>query len=249
MNTVSVILPTFNESENIGPLIESICTNVKNLKEIIISDDDSPDGTIDTAKQWAKKNKKTDCIVTIRRTRDHGLCQSISEGILKASGDIIVWMDADFSHPPEVINALTREVQHGHDIAVASRYIPGGKTKETKGSSELWYTIWISTIANRLMRLLFGVSFYDFTSGFIAVKRTVIQKLPLRGSYGEYFIDFIIRAFRNGYSIIEIPFTSKPRAYGESKTVTNLPMLVRRCYQYGTVVLKLAWETHTLKKT
>jgi len=246
VNTISIILPTYNEAENIIFLIESLQLHVSGLKEVIVVDDDSPDGTAALVQDWIKKHGNRQ-VRLILRTSNRGLTNSINEGIQKASGDIIVWMDADFSMPPEDINTLTTAVVHGADIAVGSRFVTGGKTKQRGDPRDQWYAIAASEFGNKMMLYLFGLNFHDYTSGFVAVRKHILQSLPLHGDYGEYFIDFIVRAFAHGYRIIEIPYICKPRLHGVSKTATSLPTLFRRCYQYATVVMKLLWETKIKK--
>jgi dolichol-phosphate mannosyltransferase len=234
MNTVSVILPTYNEADNIVPLIQALKKNVLGLMEILVVDDNSPDGTAKVV-----KDPKTRLIV---RLTDHGLRKSIQEGITNARGEIIVWMDADFSMPPVDINKLTDAVINGADIAVGSRFISGGKTKQRGDPRDHWYTILASEIGNFIMPRLFGLNFHDYTSGFIAVRNNIARSITLRGFYGEYFIDFIVRAFARGYRIVEIPYICKPRLRGVSKTANDFPTLLKRFYQYGSMVCILLWQ-------
>ncbi len=240
MKSVSVIIPTYNEAGNIIPLIESLLKNVDNLLEILVIDDNSPDNTGALATAWAQTHTTT--VKVVIRATDHGLQKSISEGIRIAKGNIIVWMDGDFSHPPECINTLVGEIIQGKDIAVASRFVPGGK-KKSAGQSESRFAIGMSDIGNICMRKLFRVPFHDFTSGFIAVKRTVIRSLPLSGQHGEYFINLIIRAFHTGYKIIELPYVSTGRVHGSSKTAPNLYSLLLRCFQYSRMIILTSFNT------
>jgi len=244
MKTVSVILPTYNEKENIIPLIIKIRTHVTNLLEILVIDDNSPDGTAHVVKAWITDHGVKQSVRVIQRTSDRGLTKSIAEGIRLARGNIIVWMDADFSMPPENVDMLTTKIHEGWDIAVGSRFIPGGTTKNTGNGKEQWYTVWTSIIANKIMHILFGVDFYDFTSGFVAVKKNVVRSIPLRGSYGEYFIDFIVSAFARGFLVTEVPYICVPRRFGTTKTAASLPALFKRCLQYGMMVIRLLWETN-----
>ena len=109
---VSIILPTFNEKENIIPLILDINKYVKGTKEIIVADDDSPDGTGIAVSNLIKKQKIKN-LKLVTRIRNHGLTNSIWDGIKFSKGKIIVWMDCDFSHPPEVIPKLLLEIDNG----------------------------------------------------------------------------------------------------------------------------------------
>ncbi len=249
MSAVSVILPTFNEAGNIPLLLASLHRQVRNLKEILIVDDNSPDNTAVIAKKWAADHAKHVSVRVILRRSDNGLTQSISEGIRQAKGTIIVWMDADFSHPPEVINTLVAQIENGFDIAVASRFIRGGKSKLARDETESKAAIVLSSLANRIMQYVFQVSFHDFTSGFIAVRKQCVRAIPLTGSYGEYFIDFIIRALAKGYTVVELPYVSPSRLHGASKTAPSFGILLRRVRQYGGTIIRLLWEkyiTHTL---
>lgn len=239
MNSVSVILPTYNESENIVPLIIQIISAVKNLNEILVMDDNSHDHTAVVVRKWIKKQKHKNIVKIFVRQENHGLRQSISDGISKASGNIVVWMDADFSHPPLIIPQLVDTIEQGYDIAVASRYMPGGVPKPSKNGKESAISNYLSIWANISLHKLFGVSFYDFTSGFVAVRKNVLRELPLEGSYGEYFINFIIRSFDQKFRIIEVPYTSEPRLYGISKTAPSFRLLLLRIYQYGIVCMRL----------
>lgn len=247
MNTVSVISPTYNEAENIVPLIEALKQHVSGLKEILIVDDDSPDGTASHVREWVTKHKDHQTRLIVRPA-DHGLRKSIQEGISQARGDIIVWMDADFSMPPADINKLTAAVTRGADIAVGSRFVAGGKRKQHGDPHEHWYTILTSDIGNKIMPRLFNLKFHDYTSGFVAVRKSVALSIPLRGSYGEYFIDFIVRAFSRGYCVVEVPYVCIPRLRGVSKTANDFPTLLKRLFQYGTIILTLVWQTKIERK-
>lgn len=244
MNSVSVILPTYNEAGNIRLLLASLQKHVRNLMEILVVDDNSPDNTAAIATRWAVAHAKQVHVRVILRTSDNGLTKSISEGIRQAKGTVIVWMDADFSHPPEVINSLVSQIEEGADIAVASRFVSGGKSKIAENVTESKAAIALSVMANRTMQFLFQVPFHDFTSGFIAVKKPSVESIPLSGSYGEYFIDFIMRAYAKGYSIVELPYVSPPRIHGTSKTAPSVSVLLRRVHQYGGIVAGLIWKKY-----
>ena len=236
---VSIILPTYNEADNIIPLMQAIDNVVKQSHEIIVVDDDSPDGTSKIVSQNIKKNKLKH-IKLITRRFNYGLTKSIQKGIDSAKGDAVAWMDCDFSHPPSVLPKLIIKITQGYDIAVASRYIPGGQGKQfVKEGNDSKHVVILSKILNKLCTALFGDDFHDYTSGFVAVSKNVVDKIRLRGDYGEYFIDFIVRAKRQGYKIAEIPFVNAPRLYGESKTGGSLHLLIRRGLKYIAMIIRL----------
>jgi dolichol-phosphate mannosyltransferase len=240
--TVSIILPTYNERENIVPLIKAIDRCVRFDHEIIVVDDNSPDGTSRVVRAYIGQSENRSVRI-VTRTRDRGLTRSIRHGIQVARGNIIVWMDCDFSMPPSVIPKLLDKIGEGYDIAVGSRYISGGSAKEGN-VRDSWIGILLSGVMNVGLRLLMGRKFHDYTSGFVAVKRNVFHSIHLSGDYGEYFIDFIVHAYRKGYAICEIPYASKPRRAGESKTGKNIGEYIWRGRKYAWTIFKLLIEPY-----
>jgi dolichol-phosphate mannosyltransferase len=240
---ISIILPTYNEAENIIPLIKEIDQKVPYKKEIIVVDDNSPDGTSDLVQTYAKTHKQ---VKLETRYHNRGLTNSIQHGIDVAKGDVIVWMDCDFSHPPSVIPKLLKKIEEGYDVSVASRFIQGGKAK-SEGPRDSLLGIILSNILNFFMQFLLGNAFHDYTSGFVAVKKEVFRNIRLRGDYGEYFIDFIVRVFRHKFRVVEIPFISESRRAGESKTGQTLLDYIARGRKYLFVVVRLLYENITAR--
>lgn len=242
MSTVSVVLPTLNEADNIVPLIDGIYASIPDVHEVVVVDDDSSDGTGRIVREYASAHP--DRLVRLElRTSDHGLTKSIAHGVRAATGDIVVWMDCDLSMPPEVIPQLLRGIAEGYDIACGSRFVRGGSFKrDTTGTQDSALAVALSRGMNYAIQLLLDHSFKDYTSGFIAVRRDVVQDLGLRGDYGEYFIDFIFRAIRAGYVILEVPYVCLPRLHGESKTGTNLLQYLRRGRGYLGTAARLRLE-------
>lgn len=244
---VTIILPTYNEAENITPLIKEINKVVRNPKEILLVDDSSPDGTADAASAYKKRSPSVSLRVIVRK-KDKGLTNSIWEGIQKAKGSIVVWMDCDFSHPPKYINLLLAKIESGGDIVFASRYIRGGRVIGTsKGKKDPKTAVFLSTLMNYFIRAMLGKEFYDYTSGFVAVRKKIFRHLVLRGDYGEYFIDFIYRANLRKFAIIEIPFLSPPRERGASKTGEFFVQRLNRGRQYVVCTVRLLIERFILK--
>lgn len=243
---VSVLMPTYNEAENIVPLIDAIYAQVPDVHELIVVDDNSPDGTAALVEAHAKKLPAG--VVRIeKRTRDRGLTKSLKQGIKEATGNVVVWLDCDFSMPPEVIPQLLSCIQQGYDVAVGSRFVRGGRFKEnTQGTPDSALAVFLSRVMNYSIQLLLVHSFKDYTSGFIAVRKEVLDAVPLEGNYGEYFIGLMFRAIRKGYRVIELPYVCVPRQRGESKTGQNLGQYLRLGSRYVTTALGLRWEA--LKK-
>ncbi len=226
----SIILPTYNESENITALISEILEKV-NPVEVIVIDDDSPDRT------WeVEKNLNDPRVRVMRRTEERGLTSAIKAGISASTGDVVVWMDCDFSMPPPVIPELLMAVEE-YDIAIGSRYI--GNAKDDRDSLRERIG---SRMINRFAKFLLDPSINDYTSGFVAAKRAVFDKIDLRGDYGEYCIDLLYHAKRKGLAIKEIPYICVTRRHGESKTAINLFKYLKRGMSYISTVLRLRFS-------
>jgi len=224
---VSVIVPTFNEAENIHSLIEEIedtCTKNDIKLEIVVVDDDSPDGTADIAED---ANKFYGNIKVMRTIGHLGIGTAIIVGASIATYDVLVMMDADFSHPPKHIVELVKKISKA-DMVVCSRYMKGGRM-EAPFSRFL-----LSWLGNNLTRFLLRSRVHDLTGGFQAVRRDVLRKVRLTSIYGDYSIELIIKLQRMKFKIVEIPFVYKFRTSGQSKTV-----LAKAALWYLLTVLRL----------
>jgi len=231
MVSLSVVLPTYQEADNITPLIKEILTHVPLDSEIIVVDDDSPDRTWETVEHFQKEDPR---VHLLRRIGRKGLTSALQEGINLSTGQYVFWMDCDFSMPPDKIPDLLMALEEGQDIAIGSRYIPGGREE---GHSPL------GSFLSRLICLLaswtLNPTLKDFTSGYIGIRREILKTLPLEGDYGEYFIDLIYRAYKKGYRIREIPYTCAPRRSGESKTATHFWGYLKRGRKYLSTIARL----------
>jgi dolichol-phosphate mannosyltransferase len=235
---VSIILPTFNERENITGLVLDLDRCVSYRKEIIVVDDNSPDGTADALRKLKRKYPRLPVRIIVRIT-DHGLVPSLNDGIRSARGSIISWLDADFSHPPEVLEQLIKKVAEGNcDAAIASRFIKGGKQKQA-ADSESRSAILASTFLNTVLTRIMKLPVTDFTSGFIAVRKKLLTGIRLNGSYGEYFLPLVVHLTRKRAHICEIGYTSAPRRYGVSKTAPSFKTLISHGINYVAVILSL----------
>jgi dolichol-phosphate mannosyltransferase len=233
---VSVILPTYNEKDNVEPLIQTVFRHTPVRTEVIVVDDDSPDGTWRLVERLAKKDKN---IRLLRRTGERGLTSALREGIRLSRGRICVWMDCDLSMPPEKIPELLAKVKQGNDIAVGSRYLPGGGVEIISGGPDSLTAYIFSLLLNRYLRFVLGSWFTDWTSGFIAVRRKVLERIPLRGGYGEYFIDLVYRARKLGFRLREIPYLCRARRAGSGKTFVNPFDFLKKGWRYFILPLRL----------
>lgn len=233
---VSVILPTYNEKENITLLIHEIFKQTDRDIEIIVVDDNSPDRTWEEVQNLAKVR---DNLHLIRRMNERGLVSALKTGIDSSQGEIVVWMDCDLSMPPHHIQDLLRCIDQSYDVAVASRFIKGGGVEIIAQSEDSLLAYVMSRKLNKFIQFVLDSSFKDYTSGFIAIRKSALETIPLKGEYGEYFIDLIYRTIRMGYKVIEIPYICKARKAGASKTGTNLFHYLRRGIKYVILTLKL----------
>ncbi|HUF46461.1 MAG TPA: polyprenol monophosphomannose synthase [Vicinamibacterales bacterium] len=223
---LTVILPTFNERDNIGPLITRIGGVLSQVPhEILVMDDRSPDGTAQAARAVSAGNPR---VHVIERDPPAGLTRSIADGVERARGELVAWLDCDFSHPPELLPALVAPVRAGDaDIACASRYVAGGSDERDSRAAR-----WASVVITRLARALVDRRVTDYTTGYLVARRTLVRALGLRGDYGEYCIALLGDALRAGCRVREVPYRSVPRTHGESKTATSLSGFVRRGWRY-----------------
>lgn len=231
MPKISIILPTYNERENIEELIDSIFEYIDNPSEIIVVDDNSPDKTWEVVEKIGRSNPNVNLL---RRMDERGIASAISTGVSLLRNEIVVWMDCDFSHPPEMIPKLIKALNN-YDIAVGSRYVKGGKDMR---NSQV--RILSSRIINLFASILLDFSIKDYTSGFVAAKREVLNKVEISArGYGEYCIEFLYKAKKRGFKIKEVPYVVYDRKAGETKTSPNLTTFLRHIVVYPLTILKL----------
>jgi dolichol-phosphate mannosyltransferase len=208
---VSIILATYNESENIRDMVSAILANVPDPVEIIVVDDDSPDQTWKIASDLGNQRVKV-----IRRVRTRGLASAINRGIIESRGEFIGWMDADLCHPPALL-PLMLETLDRCDVVIGSRYVAGGKDDRDPSR------VLTSRFINRFASLILGQGIQDYDSGFILMHRRVLDSVSLSPSgYGAYFIEFIYGCCRKGLKVVEIPYIFTERVKGVSKSNSNL---------------------------
>jgi len=220
---VCTVLPTYNEADNIGPLIEGVLASAITPHLVLVVDDNSPDGTSSVVEKIIAERPADPMrrVVLLRRVGEKGLTSAIQRGIDEAiqthKAAIVTWMDCDLSMPPSDVPKLVQAVLDGADLAVGSRWIAGGADVAHGAMART-----LSLIINHFAILLLGNQVHDYTSGFIAVRAEVLQNIRLQGDYGEYCIDLLARVNKAGYKLHEVPYICVPRTTGESKTGINL---------------------------
>jgi glycosyltransferase involved in cell wall biosynthesis len=225
----SVILPTFNEAGHIVNLIKEIQNVFKKLKckyEIIIIDDNSTDKT----QINIKKNFSSNFIKLFIRKKKRSLVSSINEGILKSSNNYIIWMDADFQHPPVYIKKFIK-LSKTSDAIIFSRFLNNSKRFYNDIDKKKNTNTIFSNFLNKLGNFFLYEDITDYTSGFICVKKKLLKK-KLVGHYGDYFMYLIYELKKNKARILELAFAEQMRKTGKSKTTAGFLSYVVKLYYY-----------------
>lgn len=211
---VLTVIPTYNEKENLPLVVERLRAAVPDC-HILVVDDNSPDGTGQLADQMAAQDSQ---LHVLHRTVKDGLGGAYLAGFawgLEAGYEVLVEMDADGSHQPEQLPLLLQAIERGADLAIGSRYVPGGKTKNWPAHRQL-----LSRGANLYTRLILGTRVKDITAGYRAYRREALERLNLEGidSKGYVFqVDLAWRSEQAGLKIVEVPITFVEREIGSSK--------------------------------
>lgn len=228
---VSVVLPTYNERDNICDLIDAIQQELglTGLRfEVIVMDDNSPDGTAtavteryalhgdaQTAGAMALLPGSEAQVRLHVRTQDKGLANSIRDGLERAQGRTLVVMDTDFNHDPAMIGQMVDLLRY-YDLVIGSRFVMrGGMEDKWRYQASLFY--------NMFIRFLFHTQIQDNLSGFFAVRRDRFAALApmfdrIFYGYGDYFIRLLLVAWRANWKILEVPVFYILRRHGDSKT-------------------------------
>ncbi|GAA3233830.1 polyprenol monophosphomannose synthase [Pseudonocardia petroleophila] len=225
---VLVVIPTYDERENIGPVVARLHAAVPTA-DVLVVDDNSPDGTGKLADEMAAADPR---ISVLHRTAKDGLGAAYLAGFahaLDGPHQVVVEMDADGSHAPEDLPALLDALRDA-DLVLGSRYVPGGAVRNWPAHRE-----WLSRGGNLYSRLALGVPIQDITGGYRAFRRQVLEELDLGevASQGYCFqVDVAYRAVLAGFRVREVPITFVERERGASKMsrsiVTEALWLVTR---------------------
>jgi len=202
---ISVVVPTYNEADSVTGLAERLARSLAGRDwELLIVDDASPDGTAEVAAALAPRLP----VRVLRRAGKAGLASAVLAGFADSRGDVLVVMDADLSHPPEVVPALVDALDGGADLAMGSRYVAGGSIAGWPLRRRV-----VSRVACFIGGLLVPVR--DATSGFFALRRRILDGARLNAIGFKIGFEIVARA-RAG-RIVEVPYTFRDRAAGRSK--------------------------------
>ena len=220
---VWLILPTYNEAENIGPIVAAAVQRLgESVREhtVLIVDDNSPDGTGEAADVLAQNYPS---VRVLHREAKDGLGRAYLAGFaiaLEQGADLVLEMDADFSHDPRDIARLVRAAYSECDLAIGSRYVPGGGVRDWTLTRKL-----ISRGGGYYARSILGVDVQDITGGFKCFRRETLEAIALdkvvSNGYG-FQIELTYRAIRAGKTVLEVPIHFTERRAGHSKMSTQI---------------------------
>lgn len=211
---VWVVLPTYNEADNLERLVGEILERLPSSRRVLIVDDNSPDGSGEIADRLASQY---DEVSVLHRERKEGLGPAYIAGFREAlagGAELVVEMDADFSHDPAYLPQLLRAIE-GADVAIGSRYVAGGGLTE-------WGRVrrFISRGGSAYARAALGLDVRDLTGGFKCLRREVLESIDLDTitSRGYAFqVETTYRAIRAGFRVVEVPIVFRDRREGNSK--------------------------------
>ncbi len=210
----TVVVPTFNEIDNIDRLLREVRASVPEA-QILVVDDGSPDGTADRVETLGAELGN---IEVLRRTQKNGLGNAYRVGLrhaIDAGAEICVQMDADLSHDPLVLPALIGNVEHGADLAIGSRYVPGGRTVNWPRNRR-----WLSRWGNRYAAGVLGLAINDATAGFRAYRSSMLEHMRFETVEAEGYgfqIEMTYRLVSSGGKVVEFPISFQDRTEGVSK--------------------------------
>lgn len=217
MAHVLVVIPTYNEAANIGPMIEAV-VGVLPTANVLVVDDASPDGTADCVEAIAGTHP-AGRVEVLRRSSKAGLGTAYVDGFGwggERGHDVLVQMDADFQHDPRSLPDLLSAVENGADMAIGSRYVAGGSVP----SAWPWLRKALSRTGNRYARTMLQLPVHDVTAGFRAHRQSLLEGLNLdtirADGYG-FQIELTYRARRAGAQVVEVPIQFGERTRGQSK--------------------------------
>lgn len=213
-----IVIPTYNEIDNIQPLVRQVLEATPSSVHILICDDGSPDGTGQLADTMAKADQR---VHVLHRPKKMGLGTAYVAGFkwgmqqTSPTFDAFIEMDADFSHNPTYLPTMLRHLEEGSDVAIGSRYVSGGGTVNWGIGRKI-----ISRGGSLYSRLILGAKIRDFTGGFNGWRRKVVEAVEmetLRSDGYSFQIELKYRAFLRGFKITEFPIIFEDRKVGKSK--------------------------------
>jgi glycosyltransferase involved in cell wall biosynthesis len=210
----TVVVPTYNEIDNIDRVLREVRAAAPAARVLVV-DDGSPDGTADRAEMLGAELGNID---VLRRVEKNGLGHAYRAGLRRAIDDgaeICVQMDADMSHDPAVLPALIGNIEHGADLAIGSRYVPGGRTVDWPRRRR-----WLSRWGNRYAAGVLGLAINDATAGYRAYRSSMLLDMDFENVQAEGYgfqVEMTYRLVSAGGKVVEFPISFQDRTEGVSK--------------------------------
>ena len=209
-NNISIILSTFNEKLSIEFTISELIKYLPGV-EIIVVDDNSPDGTLEVLKKINYENLKI-----FSRKKTKGLASAFLLGLINTSGDIIGWLDSNMGDTAKKFPEMLQNLKEA-DIVILSRYVAEGKDERNK------IRVIASYLLNKFSKLILRSKINDLSSGIFLMKREVLNDVvPVAKGHGEFMMEFLYKAEKKGNKIIEIPYIQPIDIEGHSKSFPNI---------------------------
>ena len=211
----TVLVPTYNESTNLEAMLRALAGVLREGDRVLVIDDNSPDGTGEIADRLAEK---LSFVEVLHRDRKEGLGPAYIAGfrrVLAEGAELILEMDCDFSHDPADVPRLIAACDAGADLALGSRYVPGGGTENWGRIRRL-----VSTGGSWYARKLLGVGIRDLTGGFKCYRRRVLERIDIdaiRARGYAFQIETTYRVVKAGFTVVEVPIAFTDREHGHSK--------------------------------
>ena len=214
-----IVTPTYQEAENIGEFLRRVRDTAPDA-DILVVDDNSPDGTADLADQVAAELGRID---VLRRPKKIGLGDAYRAGFsvgIERGYDVLVQMDADLSHDPVALPAVFREISSGADAVIGSRYVPGGSIPHWP-----WLRRALSKWGNRYTSFVLGIPIRDATSGYRAYRADMLKAVDYGSTRAKGYgfqMELAYRVRQQGGRIVEVPITFTDRVRGQSKLTLSV---------------------------
>ncbi len=221
MKKATIVLPTYNEAGNIQELLTEVIQTIKSIQnwdiDVLVVDDESPDGTADIVKKFQQKYKNIYLVTGKKQGLGKAYIRGFEFALAQLKPYVLIEMDADLSHSPKLLPKMLKKIEHGADMVIGARYIKGGSIPKDWGLHRKIFSLF----GNFFVRFGFmNPTIHDWTNGYRAIKSWIIQQiLPQMGKYSGYVFQIALldKALKKGAIIKEIPCNFKDRKKGVSK--------------------------------
>jgi len=224
---VSIILSTYNEKLSIEFTISELIKHLPGV-EIVVVDDNSPDGTLEILKKINYENLK---IFSRKKTR--GLASAFLLGLINTKGEVIGWIDSNMGQVVQRFPEMLKNINE-NDIIILSRYVPGGSDKRSR------FRVLVSFLLNKFSKFILRSKINDLSSGIFLMKRKVLNDaVPVAKGHGEFIIEFLYRAEKKGNKILEMPYEHPIDLEGNSKSFPNLGRFIQFGFFYFVRIIQM----------